>query len=474
MPAAANVVVNADEVQDSTVTLLDPDELAAYEDVADNGITGGAFGTNGGYHHTVELCPLQATDPSGQDHGECATFAYVNTYAVHGQVWKNAAYPDPATDGFKIETLLGVGGTSVALDPVDGKNIAGDPESFTAAAKDNSRTPLDETKQFSWGRMAAGVYKVTATSGWIAQRGAPDAATNDLAAHITPLAGDLQIDVTPTTGFVYGRVTDSDGFAVADVTVHVNGKTATSDSYGRYVVEFFSAQTRRIGRTTHRNKIFVETDVAGHNATRQIIDFAANTTMEHNFTVVGATKTASISGTVRSSGTGLPLKGVTIKVNGANPLGGALKTGDEGEYTATVAAVPAGTTVKVTASMARMSFTPASHEVSAVEGSSISGIDFTGFNHATISGRVVADGGGPLGDVKVKATPAAGGAAVDSATTGVTGTYSLSVPFGSFDVEAAKTGYTFAPTGQRVNVGPGESKSIEDFQARRPYRRTPC
>ena len=219
VPAAANVVVNADEVQDSTVTLLDPDELAAYEDVADNGITGGAFGINGGYHHTVELCPLQATDPSGQDHGECATFAYVNTYAVHGQVWKNAVYPDPANDGFKTFSLLQVPGTSVAMEPVDGKNIAGDPEYFTAAATNSRLTAHDDRKQFVWGRMAAGVYTVAATPGWVAQRGTPTAATNDLAGHINPLAGDLQIDVTPTTGFVYGRVTDSDGFAVADVTV---------------------------------------------------------------------------------------------------------------------------------------------------------------------------------------------------------------------------------------------------------------
>ena len=73
--------------------------------------------------------------------------------------------------------------------------------------------------------------------------------------------------MTPTTGFVYGRVTDGDGFAVADVTVHVNGKTATSDAFGRYAVEGFSAQTRRIGRTTHANMTFVETGTwQGHNA----------------------------------------------------------------------------------------------------------------------------------------------------------------------------------------------------------------
>ena len=467
VPAAAKVVVNADEVADSTVTLLDPDELAAYEDVADNGIEGGAFGDQGGYHHTVELCPLKRVDPSGQDHGECATFAYVNTYAVHGQAWKNAVYPDPANDGFKTFSLLQVPGTSVAMEPVDGKNIAGDPEYFTAAATNSRLTAHDDRKQFVWGRMAAGVYTVAATPGWVAQRGTPTAATNDLAGHINPLAGDLQIDVTPTTGFVYGRVTDSDGFAVADVTVAVNGRTATSDASGRYAVEGFLAQTRRIGTTTHRNKTFVQTNTAGHNPSTQVIDFAANTPREHNIALVGATKTASVSGTVRSSGTGLPLKGVRIMVNGANPLGvpaSGLKTDDNGLYTATVAAVGPGQTVTVTASMARMSFTPSSHEVSAVEGSAISGIDFTGFNHATVSGRV-STAGRPMDGVLVSATPAGGGAAADTATTGVTGTYSLSVAFGQYDVRATKAGFTFNPASQRVNVGPGESKSAEDFAA---------
>ena len=78
--------------------------------------------------------------------------------------------------------------------------------------------------------------------------------------------------MTPTTGFVYGRVTDSDGFAVADVTVAVNGRTATSDASGRYAVEGFLAQTRRIGTTTHRNKTFVQTNTAGHNPSTQVIE----------------------------------------------------------------------------------------------------------------------------------------------------------------------------------------------------------
>ena len=215
VPAAANVIVNADEAADAgNIMLLRPDELAAYEDRVDNGIMDGAFGANGGYNHTVELCPLMRVDPTGQDHGECASFAFVSTYAVHGQAWKNAVYPARSGDGFTTYTLRAVPGTRVTMTPVDGKNIAGESESFTAAARDNTGTAIDETKQFNWGQKAAGAYNpIGVPVGWVAQRGTPDAPTDDLASHINPLDGDLQIDVTPSTGFVYGRVTDEKRFS---------------------------------------------------------------------------------------------------------------------------------------------------------------------------------------------------------------------------------------------------------------------
>ena len=463
VPAHDNVVVQADEVASAlNVMLLDPDELAAYEDMEDNGIMGGAFGDEGGFHHTVDLCPLMRTDPSGQDFGECGTFAFVSTYAVHGQVWKNAVEKDPASDGFSKNMVLGVAGTTVTMTPVDGKNIAGDPESFDAAAEDNLRTPLDETKQFSWGRMAAGVYTVTATPGWIAQRKAlDDVVTDDLAAHITPLAGDLQIDVTPTTGFVYGRVTDENGFAVADVAVSVYGAppqaTATSDAFGRYYVEGFHTQTRRIGGTTYSNKIFVETFQAGHDETREIVAFVANTPTEVNVTIEGEAVSATITGRVTEDG--IPVTGVAIHVNGADKA--AFTTKDDGEYSVSV---PVGT-VTITARKAGMSFQPAMHEITVpTKDVVLSGWNFAGFKHGTISGRV-STGGGPMADVTVTANPVAGGTAADVATTGVTGTYSLSVPFGLYNVVATKTGVEFTPATQRVNVAPGEPESIEDFEA---------
>ena len=87
LPADAQVMVQAKEKADAgDIELLDPMELFAFKDKDANGIMKGAFGDMGGFSPMVELCPLMATDPTGQDFGECSTFAYVMTYSVSGNV----------------------------------------------------------------------------------------------------------------------------------------------------------------------------------------------------------------------------------------------------------------------------------------------------------------------------------------------------------------------------------------------------
>ncbi len=473
VPASRDVIVQARlNSGASNVRLLEhnghSDELAAYTDADANGIMGGAFGANGGFHHTVELCPLMRTDPTGQRFGECGSFAFVSTHLVYGQVWKHDFVPSSSNDGWVERNLQHVAGTTVTLAPKDGENLAGDGESFRAASS-NRPGGLDERKQFNWGRKAAGVYTVTVPAGWVAKVGAPGEAVA-LGSSLNPLAGDLQIDVTPTTGFVYGRVTDSNGFPVDSVSVSVNGETATTDEFGRYTAAGFGAQTRRISGVWQRNKIFVETNHGGHNNTMEILDFAANSPMEVDVNIAGSTKTATIGGRVTASGTGDPVAGARIWVDyGDGPVNPenahrtrGLLTGSDGTYSATVVAQAAGSTVAMSASKSDMSFTPARIDVSAIEGSSISGISFTGFAKATITGRVTM-GGRPMQGATVVANQV-GGTATDTASTGITGTYSLFVPFGNYDVEASKDGYDFSAD-QRVNVGPGESKSIADFTA---------
>ena len=153
VPVDKNVIVQAEVV--AGYKLLDPDELAAYTAMDTNGVTGGAFGAMGGFSHTVSLCPLQATNP--QDHDECASFAYVSTHTVSGLVWKRGV--KKSGDDFTEEDPVFVAGQTVGIDPVEGKNLAGDAASYTSAAKDNDKTPLDETHQFSFSGVAAGVVR---------------------------------------------------------------------------------------------------------------------------------------------------------------------------------------------------------------------------------------------------------------------------------------------------------------------------
>ena len=511
VPADANVIVTADEVaQDpededyQPIMLLNPDELAAYTDMEANGIMGGAFGDNGGFHHTVELCPLMRVDPTDQDHGECGSFAYVETYAVHGQAWKNDVIMNAANDGFTVRGLRHVPGTTVDLDPVAGKNLAGESESFTALASpirtrgENvaGTSILDERKQFNFGRMAAGVYKVTVPSGWVARVGTPDAAAGLAATAFNPLAGDTQVDVTPTTGILYGRVIGSDGFALDSTTVTVNGMSTETDEFGRYVVDGFAHRTGANTSSTNpdwrRQRIAVVTaSRGGFDAVADTMLFAGtvNTPTEHDISLAGTAETAEVSGTVTAFGSSTPIAGVQIRVDGVAPINKNAKsvrtlpkndiyvTGADGTYTIRVPATDVGQTSRISAHRAGMTFSPAHLDISTPSGSSISGINFQGVANSTISGRVRTpdpdgDGpqtGGPFSDVMVKAIAAGATAATDSMSTGATGTFSLSVPAGRYTVAASKEGYTFTCPGEpavcTVNVALGQSLSFGDFKS---------
>ena len=479
VPADANVIVQASDTADG-IMLLDPDELAAYQNVDANGISGGAFGANGGFGHTVSLCPLQAVDPTGQDHGECASFAYVTTHTVSGQVWKRGVSIDPASDGFKagadgMGVRTNVAGVAVSVSPVAGRNLAGGMKSFTTAVTDNTRTPLDERTAFSFGNMASGVYTVGVPNGWRYKIGAEGSETAD-DGELNPLDGDVMVDVTAATAAIYGRVTGADGFPVAGATVTANSGSATTDALGRYVIDGITPETRRISNVTQSNKIFVQASGEDFSDSMLgILDFASNTVTMHDIDLAGVGATASISGTVRASGTNAPVAGALIMVDGAAPNNaptsgankGKLLSGADGSYTAVITAKKLGETASVSATKSGMTFVPASLVAPAHAGAEITGIDFTGFVNATISGRVAAPGGGPLADVEVSATPSGGGDAIVD-TTGTTGTFSLNVPFGSYTLMATKANFTFEiPAAYRaaVSVAPGQVVNVGTIQA---------
>ena len=145
LPADEDVVVLAD-ARDG-YKLLDPYRLDTYRNIDENGVMGGAFGEEGGFGHTVSLCPLTNIAPAGQDHGECGSFAVVSTHDVSGLVWKRNVKKDGT--GFKEEDPKFVEGITVSLAPVQDKNIAGDGRSFTTLAKDDKETDdIDERNAF--------------------------------------------------------------------------------------------------------------------------------------------------------------------------------------------------------------------------------------------------------------------------------------------------------------------------------------
>ncbi len=390
----------------------------------------------------------------------------------------------PALNGFTLKDPTFVPGTTVGLSPVEGKNLAGDPASHTTTEKpvrtagENAAgtSILDETHQFRFGDVAAGVYKLEVPSGWRAKMGGKGALA-DVGGVLSPLAGDVELDVTPATATLYGRVTGADGFPLDSVTVTANSVSAMTDAHGRYILEGLVGETRRISNVTHTNKIFLQASGAGfNNSELAIVDFAANAPMEQNIDLSGVGKRASISGTVRASGTNAPVAGALILVDGAAPLNaptrgvnkGKLLTGADGTYTALIAAKDLGQTASVSASKDGMTFVPASLVAPAHAGAEITGIDFTGFVNATITGRVAGPNGRPLSDVKVTATPVAGDGDAVVDTTATTGTFSLSVPFGSYTIMASLADHIFEIPAQyraAVNVAPGQVVNIGTIQA---------
>ena len=352
VPAGMNVVANASESDDAEdIMILDPDELAAYTGMEANGITGGAFGDNGGFHHTVELCPLQADGP--QDPDECASFAYVTTHTVSGLVWKDGVTIDTKSDGFKMTNPTRVPGITVELSPVEGSNLAGETESYTTAKDDNTKTDIDERVAFSFGGVAAGAYKVNLPSGWRVKAGekGSEVAVGD---SLSPLDNDLELDITPSTGTLYGYVMGGDGFTLAGATVTANNVSTTTDSHGRYVLDGIVSETRKIGSKTHSNSIFVKAAATGQNPVDiDPIKFAANRPMDEGHRPLGGDQHDHHQRQGHGfDGSNAPIAGVEIKVDGNAPLNaaksgtnkGKLVTGADGTYSADVKAQDPGKT----------------------------------------------------------------------------------------------------------------------------------
>ena len=451
LPAGMDIVVRANVAMDG-YKLLDLERLDTYRNMDENGVMGGAFGAMGGWGHTVALCPLEEIEPTGQDFGDCASFGVVSTHNVSGLVWKLDV--STSGQGFKITDPKRVSGIEVSLDPVEGKNLAGVGREFTTAKSNDPTTPLDERVAFDFGTMAAGAYALGLPDGWRARIPAddddlgehsPKGATGSLGNALSPLGDDVALDITPSTATVYGFVRNkAGGFGLENVTVTMNGKTATTDNLGRYIVSGISAV---------RRQVFVSTERAGFPAAKPdstSVAFGANTVTQHDITLSGANNTVTITGTVTDSDTGEGIKGVRIKVDNANPLNGLtsgskkgqLLTDEDGNYTAIIAVKSLDDpTANVTASKTGYHFLPPTFPVPAIAGSGGTA-NFEGRKGTEIIGRAIGPSGDPMGEVVVTASWTGGGSGAGSdadTTTALLGTFSVIVPVlsGTVTLEAA-------------------------------------
>ena len=452
LPADLDIVVRAD-AKDG-YKLLDLDRIDTYRNMDENGVMGGAFGDMGGWGHTVTLCPLTETEPTGQDFGKCGSFAVVSLYDVTANVSKVRVRKSGAGFHSSDPSSTHQSGVTVSLSPVEGKNLAGVGREFTTASSNDPTTTHDERRFHDFGTMAAGAYELGLPDGWRGMVGDAGAA-----GALSPLGSDVALEVTPSTATLYGFVRNTLGVGLENVTVTVNGQTATTDNLGRYIVTGISAV---------RRQLFVNTARAGFPAAKADSTnnpgtgthppaFEANTAKRHDVRLSGSNNTVAITGTVTEAGTNAPIKGVEILVDGKPPLNagsgqgsGKVTTADDGTYTAIVEKQPSNDPlVWVTPKKDGYHFIPDRRQASAITGGSQS-IDFTGYPATEIVGLVTAPGGGmPRAEVTVTAySDAAMTAKLDDVTTTETGTFKLFVP--------TLSGTVYLDAQPRTDFGPGD------------------
>ena len=356
LPTDHNIFVLADGI--GHVEIAHSDNLAAYENRDDNGIMGSAFGPEGGFGHTVSLCPLTSVDPTDQDFGDCGSFGFVLTHTVAAHVKKMIVQKD-SDDGFRDERAINVTGVELGFTPVTGKNIAGEADAITTL-KDAARSTgegsgsstwddeVDERQDLYFGRMAEGVYGFSLSSDWSAVHdgtpiGKEFRVRDGAVADITDLTGadgpfrpddeeGIYIEVRPTTGTLYGIVLDEADDPLEEVEVTVNGVTVETDIDGRYIVPDFSRVASRASRTG--GKLYVSFSLDGYDTQtddpnnsrssrryqitdadgeKDGIDFEANDPVRLDVVLKESAMLATLTGTVTDKD-GEPVSGVDLTV----------------------------------------------------------------------------------------------------------------------------------------------------------------
>ena len=130
VPADVNLFVTADAAADNYEVIY-PDVLDAFQNPEVNGITGGAFGDQGGFHHTMSLCPLATDQRQGAatEADRCGSFAFVRNYIVAAHVARQIVVDD-GNNGW-VEKRDTIAGFEMSLNPAPNRNLAGEVQSLS-------------------------------------------------------------------------------------------------------------------------------------------------------------------------------------------------------------------------------------------------------------------------------------------------------------------------------------------------------
>ena len=515
LPTDLNLFVLADEI--GYVEIVPTDNLAAYEDADVNGIEGSAFGSEGGFHHTVSLCPGRKVDPTGQNHGECGSFGFVPTHVVAAHVKKMIVRKDN-DDGFRDEQAINVDGVELGLTPVMGKNIAGEADAITTL-KDAVRSTgessssstwddqVDERQDLYFGRMAEGVYGVSLSDNWSAVAdgavvGKEFRLDKDDVMGVTAMRGadgpfrpadeeGVYFEVRPTTGILYGVVTDAADDPLEDVEVTVNGVTVMTDIDGRYIAPDFSkraSNTARIrdnltvsfskdGYDTQsddpsRSRASVRYQITDADGSKDGIPFEANDPIRLDIELAESAMLATVTGTVTDKD-GDPVSGVDLTVvnedgedvlfnrqwisaSGANCTVGEMhcrRTGDDGTYEMQVRVTDDDEDYTITPSKNRYYFDNTDETERLEVGDDEDGVDFEALRQSRIRGAVKDADDNGIAGVTVTAE-AQGRDYSASDETNDNGRFTIWVDGDErYDVSAMKDGYSFTDPEDGDNLG---------------------
>jgi hypothetical protein len=290
------------------------------------------------------------------------------------------------------------------------------------------------TGTYSLTHVQAATYNLSATAaGHVAQ-------TVRVVVAAAPLTRNFLLVGIPAGIVISGTVTDSvsgTGLVGATVTLRTGGAgggtvvaTATTITGGVYSIDSVQAGTYSLVATA-----------AGHTAKTLNGIAVTNANLTRNFELVGLPAGVAISGSVIDSVSGLPLVGAIVRLRTAGGIGGGTLVDSaitiaNGSYS--IDSVQPGTYNLVASATGHINKTDAGIVVAAV--ALVRNFDLVRTPGIAISGRVADSASGlPLGGAIVRAIQA--GVVIDSAIVANNGTYTLSVPAGTYTLTANAAGH---------------------------------